>query len=308
MMGGTFIDFLRRVQETSRHGENHWRKIITMLMGAANGLGYLHSVGVLHCDLKGDNLLLDEREGECLKLADFGLATARDHIMKKSEAVGTYTHMAPEILEHRYDQWDTCSDIFSFGIVITEAISGDKAEEIIDETRDKDFGLIVEGLKGLLDPNLHPLVAHHLCDLAVQCCDQDPAVRPSAFGLIAKLETLEVDDIILGGSPVQDFRIISIKAKRDKLMSALQVLERHEQQAMSQVRSSQSLCDQPEDGDQVYNRSLARSKHILKQVEEENVRLKLAEKIRAHVEKLAAAGQCDSRDCQHCPEAERHPL
>lgn len=278
MSHGTFISFLAKVPLESRCGLDHWIKVIGMLKGAANGLGYLHSMGVLHCDLKGENLLLDGED--CLKLADFGLAMARDMIPTRSEAIGTYTHMAPEIMNNQFDQWDTCSDIFSFGICITEAIAGICntedvciiAEEIIEQTRTKDFGLNEEGVRSFLDSYPHPPVGLQLCDVAADCCAMDNTDRPSAFGLIAKLETLE--DLGVDAGEENDYRIASLRATRDKLMHTLKMLEKSE--AQSSVDS--------------FERSIGRSKKILQDVHETNVKLALVKKVRQAVLDTAEDG------------------
>lgn len=68
----TLIDFIQ-VTLDQRQDPEYWIKVCGMFAGAAKGLAYLHSHGVMHRDIKALNLLLD-RKGT-LKLADFGLAT-----------------------------------------------------------------------------------------------------------------------------------------------------------------------------------------------------------------------------------------
>ena len=147
MTHGTFLDFLSHTPARSRAEPPHWAKVTSMLHGAARGLGYLHSLRIIHRDLKALNLLIDSAMR--LKIADFGLAKTRDLWMRRQTAsIGTYTHMAPEVMHAVMPgtaAYDESSDIFSFGIVISEAISASEAEEIIDETRTKDFGLNAAG-------------------------------------------------------------------------------------------------------------------------------------------------------------------
>lgn len=283
MSHGTFIDYFAKVPLQSRCALDHWIKVIGMLKGAANGLGYLHSMGVLHCDLKGENLLLDAED--CLKLADFGLAMARDKIPTRSEAIGTYTHMAPEVMKSLFDQWDTCSDIFSFGICITEAIAGIcssevvgvVAEDIIEQTRTKDFGLNEEGIQSFINSQPNPPVSQQLCNIAFDCCALDHTDRPSAFGLIAKLEAMEDVGIDIGEE--NDYRIASLRARRDKLMNTLKLLEKSEAQA----KQSNGACAASVSAD-AFDRSIGRSKHILHEVQETNVKLSLVKKVRKAVQ------------------------
>eukprot|EP00966_Prymnesium_polylepis_P036370 843994-Prymnesium_polylepis.2 len=221
---GTFLDFLRTVAPSVRGAhvsastqEAHWAKLVSMLHGAARGLGYLHSLHIIHRDLKALNLLLD---GEMnLKICDFGLAKARDLRMRKQTAsIGTYTHMAPEVraspnpgcapaLEPSVMRavmpgaaaYDDAADIFSFGIVLTEALAAREAEEIIEETRTANFGLSSSGLKALLLKDI-PDQASRLLELALECCRMEAHRRPSAFSLIASLQAIADESTAPGGT------------------------------------------------------------------------------------------------------------
>ena len=102
----------------------------------ACGLAAAHSAGVTHRDLKPDNILRT-REGR-LKIVDFGLAKTQersDTISKSSETqtvltqpglvVGTLGYMSPE--QVRGAKVDARSDIFNFGLILYEMLSGERA-------------------------------------------------------------------------------------------------------------------------------------------------------------------------------------
>jgi len=99
---GTLLDYLCAATAEERRGSVHWQQLCQMLRGAARGLGYLHSLRIMHRDLKSENLLLDA--SGALKIVDFGLAKARDQRLKQTVSVGTFSHMAPECMLGKYDQ------------------------------------------------------------------------------------------------------------------------------------------------------------------------------------------------------------
>ncbi|RLN95501.1 hypothetical protein BBJ28_00023789, partial [Nothophytophthora sp. Chile5] len=96
--------------------------IWSALLSAATGLRYLHDVGVVHGDLKGDNILIG-KDG-IAKLTDFGLSFFRKNADSEAEqgALGAYRWKAPECLDGGVATF--ASDIFSFGMCIIEAVSG----------------------------------------------------------------------------------------------------------------------------------------------------------------------------------------
>ncbi len=98
-----------------------WRS----LTGVAHGLFYLHSRGIVHCDIKAKNVLLTNLKNGVAKLCDFNLACPFNTI--RSQVEGTFAWMAPEILRH-----DTKGaiirpsvDIWAFGCLIIELFAKD---------------------------------------------------------------------------------------------------------------------------------------------------------------------------------------
>nr|BAJ95884.1 predicted protein [Hordeum vulgare subsp. vulgare] len=104
-----------------------WTEIVAIIEGVANGLLYLHKHSrllVIHRDLKPSNILLDSEM--IPKISDFGLAKIfslndiEGDITRR--VVGTYGYMAPEYASK--GNFSIKSDVFSFGVVILEILSG----------------------------------------------------------------------------------------------------------------------------------------------------------------------------------------
>ncbi|KAK4255410.1 hypothetical protein QN277_008413 [Acacia crassicarpa] len=105
-----------------------WQMRFDIILGVVRGMLYLHQdsrLRVIHRDLKTSNILLDEEMNP--KISDFGLARifGNKEIMANTERiVGTYGYMAPEYALDGLLSMK--SDVFSFGVVVLEIISGKK--------------------------------------------------------------------------------------------------------------------------------------------------------------------------------------
>lgn len=184
----TFLQLLKQTPRESLYVVTYWLVACRILEEACHGLAYLHSERIMHRDLKAENLLLDELNQ--VKISDFGLSKAH----KKSEVhptetgiAGAWSHLAPEV---RNGEYGLSADIFSFGIVICEALTATEAQDIVDETRNDEFGLDSQGLLSCLDRERHHPACFDLAGLAIDCCNLDPAARPSVTDCLSRLETI----------------------------------------------------------------------------------------------------------------------
>ena len=123
--GGTLKTWVRSAQRT-------WREIVDLLTGPADGLAVAHAAGILHGDIKPDNILISQ--SGYAKLADFGLAklaegadtdlsrTLTEGRTRPGVIVGTIPYMSPEQASGK--PVDARSDIFSFGVLLYEMLGG----------------------------------------------------------------------------------------------------------------------------------------------------------------------------------------
>lgn len=97
--------------------ENQAKFIVVCIL---EGLRAVHGAGIVHRDIKPDNILIDENGYP--KLADFGIAEFNNKIVSGSQ-YGTLSYMAPEIIfEHDYSY---TVDFYSLGVLLLLMVTGD---------------------------------------------------------------------------------------------------------------------------------------------------------------------------------------
>jgi serine/threonine-protein kinase len=112
---------LRQILETQ--GRLTEQEAIRYGAQIASALHYAHAQGVIHCDIKPENVLISE--GGTAKVADFGVAETLTRTMAPGQAqdlLGTIAYLAPEIIEG--SQASPASDIYSLGLTVFELVAG----------------------------------------------------------------------------------------------------------------------------------------------------------------------------------------
>ena len=154
-----------------------------------DALSYLHSCGILHRDLKSDNLLID-LDGVC-KISDFGISKkSRDIYANDAEMSmqGTIFWMAPEVIHnvvHNAKQgYSAKVDIWSLGCVVLEMFAGRRPWST-DEAIGAMYKLGNARLAPPIPEDTMPFVSKDGKDIIDQCFQIDPDRRPTASELFA---------------------------------------------------------------------------------------------------------------------------
>eukprot|EP00300_Choanocystis_sp_HF-7_P005771 c14261_g2_i2.p1 GENE.c14261_g2_i2~~c14261_g2_i2.p1 ORF type:complete len:472 (+),score=111.40 c14261_g2_i2:33-1418(+) len=113
-------ELFSRIVKRDQYTEEDAKRVATSVL---LGVEYLHSHGIVHCDLKPENLIFDKPgEDATLKIADFGLSSLMPPNGKLSRFCGTPQYTAPEMLERR--PYDQAVDMWSCGVIFYVLLCG----------------------------------------------------------------------------------------------------------------------------------------------------------------------------------------
>lgn len=163
------------------------RKRLLIAMDAAFGMEYLHGKNIVHFDLKSDNLLVNLRDPHrpICKVGDLGLSKVKCQTLISGGVRGTLPWMAPELLNGSSSLVSEKVDVFSFGIVLWELLTGEEPYQ------DLHYGAIIGGI---VSNSLRPPVPE-FCDpewrsLMERCWSAEPSERPNFTEVANQLRTM----------------------------------------------------------------------------------------------------------------------
>ncbi|CAA7264551.1 unnamed protein product [Cyclocybe aegerita] len=202
---GTVSNYLKQCPDANR---------LKLLVQVASGITYLHTLNIIHGDLKGGNILVDQ-SGNAI-ITDFGLSKVMEEMsdtmnMGTSFFAGSTRWMAPELInalvadEGVIPSITTFSDVYAFASVCLELASG----SLPYPHRSNDHAVTVDILRGIR-PSRTAICLLKLdkegedgfWDLLDQCWNLDPKLRPTMAHMFSFLEVLETSRRIANGSLV----------------------------------------------------------------------------------------------------------
>jgi serine/threonine protein kinase/Tol biopolymer transport system component len=174
-----FVDG-QTLREKTQSSIVNLKSAIDIGMQIADGLAAAHEKGIVHRDIKPENIMV--RKDGIVQIMDFGLAKLRgtSRLTREGSTVGTAGYMSPEQVQGQ--DADHRSDIFSFGVVLYELLTGQLPFKGVHDTA-LAYEIVhvdaapMASIKPDIDPNLDAIV--------LECLEKDPRERTQSIAQIA---------------------------------------------------------------------------------------------------------------------------
>ncbi len=212
------IEELRRLD---RLPSGHFRRLGAFFAKVAEGMAAAHAAGVVHRDLKPQNLLIDESLTP--KIADFGLAALGEESASPARGgpQGTYFYMSPEQAQGSPAAREAATDIFSLGAVLYETLTlvrpfeGDTPEQILARVRDE----------SVPDPRMvHSQVPRDLAVICMRALEKQPNRRYASMAEMAADLHRYLNGEALHARPPSRARVLIKWCRRHKAITSSTLL------------------------------------------------------------------------------------
>ncbi|TKY63227.1 Cysteine-rich receptor protein kinase 42 [Spatholobus suberectus] len=180
----------------------NWKQRFNIILGAAEGLAYLHEgtkIRIIHRDIKSSNILLDENL--TAKIADFGLARCfgADKSHLSTGIAGTLGYMAPEYLIR--GQLTDKADVYSFGVLVLEIVSGRRNNVFREDSgtllqtvwKLHRSNTLTEAVDPCLGDDFPVTEASRVFQIGLLCTQASASLRPSMSQVVCMLSNSNVD-------------------------------------------------------------------------------------------------------------------
>ncbi|KAH7105802.1 hypothetical protein BKA62DRAFT_612758 [Auriculariales sp. MPI-PUGE-AT-0066] len=158
-------------QTLKAFGKLNEKLVASYVVKILEGLHYLHTSHVVHCDLKAANILTTKTGN--VKLSDFGVSLNLHAVEHKIDVAGTPNWMAPEVIELKGATY--ASDIWSLGCTVVELLTGRPPWPDNPNSLSVMFHIVEDD-----EPPIPEGCSPELEDFLQQCFQKNPSMRPQA--------------------------------------------------------------------------------------------------------------------------------
>lgn len=173
-------------QELRNKGKLTATRALEIILPVCSALARAHSVGIIHRDIKPDNIFLHQApEGEIVKVVDFGIAKVMatnnsidiKDLTEQGGIIGTPTYMAPERFSSQ--DYDGRADVYSLGIMLYEMLTGVTP---FAQAGESILTIMLSHISQIPSPlhELDPSISPELSQVILKALVKQPAERPTA--------------------------------------------------------------------------------------------------------------------------------